>query len=335
MNLFQSIFGGGESRGRYPESLVEEAIERAVAVTDTRLRVLPGYRKALRQSAIHAIDHVIALVDGIPAHLTAGYREYSDDPRLAAVFTSAKDMFDMFSRNAALTEFLASTEGVGTERVTALLLAERVEKQVFGVDIVGDTLRHDVRQVSVSFSGHRLLDPKASEAETRRQLKRRAFDHLLSLALRRVAEVRVERADLTRQRDLLRRKLDALERGSWTFDASPGEPINTGDLLLELDAVEKQLGVVGTDAGVLNAHLEIVAGVLGEAEHHLWAEETTLYLDAMNIQREAEDPSGRRIALHELCNSRGARAIMLPLALAPAELPIREDFVAAAERHLY
>ena len=44
LKLFQSFFGGDESRGRYPESLVEAAIERTVDGTDSRLRLLPGYR---------------------------------------------------------------------------------------------------------------------------------------------------------------------------------------------------------------------------------------------------------------------------------------------------
>ena len=83
--------------------------------------------------------------------------------------------------------------------------------RILGMDLVGDRVQKDVAQVTVSFSGHRLLDPGCSEAETRRQLKRRAFDHLLSLALTRIAGMRVEREDLKRQRDLLRRKLAALE----------------------------------------------------------------------------------------------------------------------------
>ena len=32
---------------------------------------------------------------------------------------------------------------------------------------------------SISFAGHRLLDPSTGEEQMRRQLKRRAFDHLL------------------------------------------------------------------------------------------------------------------------------------------------------------
>jgi len=334
MKLFQSIFGRGETRGRYPESLIEAAIERAVDGTDSRLRLLPGYRKRLRKPVIQAIDHVIPLVDAISAPVAAGRSEHGTEPRLAAMFASAEDMLDIFGRDTALADFLASAEGAASPRVTTLLLAERVERNILGMDLVGDQVRRDVQQVAVSFTAHRLLDPRGDEAETRRQLKRRAFDHLLSLALTRIAEVRVEREDLMRQRDLLRRKLTALERGGWGFEAPEAGHTDPAALATELDAVTAQLDALGADQSVLHAHREIVAELLGDAPRQLWAEEITLYLDPMNIQRDPKDPSARRIVLQELHNARGRRVAMLPISLAPGDLPPREDFLTVAERYL-
>ena len=335
MKLFQSIFGGGETSGHYPESLIEAAIERVVDGTDSRLRLLPGYRKRLRKPVIKAIDHVLALVDQLPSAVPAGRVEHGAEPRLAALFASAADMLDIFARDAALADFLSRPDGECSPRVSTLLLAERREKNILGIDLVGDQVRRDVHQVAVSFTAHRLLDPTGGEEETRRQLKRRAFDHLLVLALTRVAEVHAEREDLTRQRNLLRRKLTALEEGHWGFDAPEVAQPDPVALTTELDAVTAQLDALGADAGVLRAHLEIVAELLGEAQRQLWGEEITLYLDPMNIQRDARDPSARQIVLQELHNARGRSAVMLPISLAPAALPPREDFVAAAQRYLY
>lgn len=334
MKLFQSIFGGGESRGRYPESLIELAIERAVDGTDSRLRLLPGYRKRLREPVIAAIDHVVALVDAIHEPLPAGARDHGNEPRLAALFASAADMLATFGRDEALTNFLASSEGRGVECVTALLLAERRERKTLGMDLVGDQVRRDVQQVAVSFTAHRLLDPTASETETRYLLKRRAFDHLLTLALTRLAEVREERGDLTRQRDLLRRKLNALEHGGWSFAAADADHPDAAALEAELDRITAQLDELGVDQSVLDAHLDIVVELLDDAPRQLWAEPIVLVLDAMNIQRDAGDPTARRIDLWELRNARGQRAVMLPLTIAPSELPEREDLVTAALRYL-
>lgn len=334
MKLFQSIFGGREAVGHYPESLIEMAIERSVEGTDPRLRLIPGYRKRLRAPVIRALDHVVALVDRFPAAVAAGLGDYRNDPRLSALFASGEEMQRVFARDRSLSEYLSGREGRGAERVTALLMARREEKNILGMDVVGDQVRRDVAQVTVSFSGHHLLEPQALEDECRRFLKRRAFDHLLALALARIAEARVERADLTRQRDLLQRKLRTMKRGTLSFDQpDPDEPDAAG-IQAEFDAVSRQLQALGADAGLLKAHLEIVAERLAEAEHQLWSEEIELCLAPMNIRRDPADPSGHVIVLHELQTARGARAVVLPVAIDPRELPRQEDFIAAAQRYL-
>lgn len=333
LKLFQSIFGGAVAQGRYPESLVEAAIERAVDGTDPRLRTLPRYRRLLREPVIHAVDHVIALVDGLPAPLAADRTGYGSDLRLRTVFASADRMLDVFATDRALAEFRDRGAG-GAEQATALLLVERVEKHVMGMELDGDMLRRDVAQIALDFRGHRLVDPTASAEETRRQLKRRAFDHLLSLALARIAEVRSERSELSQQRALLRRKLDALRQGRWGFDAPDAVAPQPAALQAELDETERQLSALGADAQTLHSHLEITTALLGEAERQLWGEGVELHLDRMNVQRDAHDAAARSVALQELHNARGRRLVMLLVSVKLGELPGRGDFFTEAQRLL-
>ena len=332
-DLFQSIFRGGEQQGRYPESLIEAAIERAVDGTDPRLRALSGYKKQLRTSVIHAIDHVVALVDGIPAPLPAGRGDYNADPRLRALFASADRMQEVFGHDAALNEFRDGPDN-GARQVVALLLAERVEKNVLGMELAGEMLRRDVAQVSVSFRKHRLIEVTSNEADTRRQLKRRAFDHLLTLALARIADVLGEKADLARQRDLLQHKLGVLKRGGWSLEAVEATPSEHAALIGELQEIETALAKLGTDANALQQRLDIVADLLGHAEQQLWAGDSVIHLDNMNIRRDAQDASAQRISLRELHNARGASLAMLLVTLAPGELPRRESVLSAAARYL-
>lgn len=332
LKLFQSIFGGDAGQGRYPEALVEMAIERAVDGTDPRLRALPGYRRRLRAPVIHAADHVIALVDSLPAPVSVTGRDVGGDPRLAALFASAEHLREAFAGDTALGEF--RDRHPGNDKVTALLLAERVEKNVLGMELDGELFKREVAQVAVNFRSHRLVDPDPGEAEMRRQLKRRAFDHLLSLALLRITEVQGERAGLNRQRDLLRRKLSALRHGGWSFDDAGGERPDPARLQSELDDIQDQLAALGVDDRVLSAHLDITADLLAEAERHFWGEELVLYLDRMNIRRDPQFASAREIRLQELHNARGRRLVMLPVVIDPSELPRREDAVTAAERYL-
>ncbi|KAA6185383.1 hypothetical protein F2Q65_08895 [Thiohalocapsa marina] len=225
--------------------------------------------------------------------------------------------------------------GQETNHVFALLLCKRSERTVLGVDLVDDRITRDVRQVAVSFDRHRLLDPMLSETEHRRHLKRRGFDHLLTLALTRMAEVQVEEADLLRQRDLLRRKRAALQRGGWSFEAGDAGRPDPAALQTELEAITQRLSALGADNNLLRTHLRIVVEVLQDAPQQLWAEPLTLSLDAMNIQRDANDASARHVHLWELCTAAGRRETMLPLNIPVAELPAHEDLVTAARRYLY
>jgi len=334
VRLFQSIFGRKEAVGRYPESLVEAAAERAVDATDSRLRLVPGYRKRLREPVVRAIDQVVALVDRIGPPVPAERSVHGTDPCLGAVFASADDMLEFLGRSATLRDFLATPEGAGAARITAAVLAQPVERNVLGMELAGDMVRREVAQVTVSFAGHRLVDPQAEEAETRRQLKRRAFDHLLTLALARIGERRLTRADLLRQRDLLVRKQKTLERGGWGFDAAQDEHPDVAALSAELDAITAELEALGADTAVLETHLGIVVEVLEAADRHLWGEDLTLFLDPMNIVRAAGDPRARRVDLLDLHNAEGRRAVLLPVSVVPADLPPREDFLTAVQRYL-
>ncbi|MBI1283863.1 MAG: hypothetical protein GC183_05955 [Thiobacillus sp.] len=331
--LLQSFFGGNETRGRYPESLIEMAIERAVDGTDSRLRLLPGYRKRLRAPVIQAIDHVVALVDDLPAPLAASRDGFNADPRLATLFVSAAQMLEVLGHDRAMLEYLSGSSGLA-DRLTALLLVERIEKNALGMELAGDQVRRDVAQLTVSFRNHRLVDVADSEAESRRLLKRRAFDHLLTLALARIAEAREERTDLARQRDVLRHKLATLERSGWSFEAGEATPPAPVSLQSELTDIETQLERLGSDAGVLSSHLDIVVEQLAQAEQLLQGDTFRMRLDSMNVQRDALDETGRDIELPEICNARGRRNVLLLISVIPGELPPRENLLASAYRYL-
>ncbi|HEX6735912.1 MAG TPA: hypothetical protein VF096_13965 [Azonexus sp.] len=332
LKIFQSIFGGPDSAGRHPDALIEMATERAIDGLYPRLRLLPGYRRQLREPVCTALDHVVALIDAFPAPLAARSANYAQSPLLTALFAAPEQMREVFASDPALGEFRAGHPG--GEPVTALLLAECREKNTLGMALEGEMLRRDVAQVTVSFARHRLADPAASEGETRRQLKRRAFDHLVGLALWRVSEARSERVELNQQRDLLRNKLGILQRGGWSFAEAAAEPVDALALQAELDQLEAQLAGLPIDERNMGGQLDILCEVLAGAERQLWATPGELYLDRMNVKRDAGHPDARPIRFTELHNARGERLAMLLLTLDPQELPAPESFSAQADRLL-
>ena len=99
--LFQSIFRpGADKLGTYPEDLIARAIGRAIDGTDPRLRAVSGHKKRLRPAVIHAIDHVVELVDKLPPPLVMNRRNYGADAELRAYFASADHMNEVLSRDA-------------------------------------------------------------------------------------------------------------------------------------------------------------------------------------------------------------------------------------------
>ena len=319
LRFLQSIFGGVE-RGHYPDSLVKEAIERAVDGTDPWLRAVSGYKKKLRPAIVRAIDHVVTLVNGLGPPIAASPGCYGIDPRLKAFFISTAEMRQIISGDRNLAEFLKGPAGKASQ-VIALLVMEKQEKMGFGVALSGDIVIHDVPQVTLGFEGHRLLDPTGSEDETRRQLMRRAYDHLLSIALGSIAIVKGERENLERHRALLQAKLDLFQRGGWGFDETGSSEIPHSAVLEEqLAQIETKLQEVGGDDRMLEVYMGIVTDVLGRPEEYLWPTRETVIVDRLGIKRSEPADGAPELTLDLLCNAAGQRRVMTLVALSGEEL---------------
>jgi len=317
LRLFHSIFGAEKGPEHYPETLVREAIERAVDGTDPWLRGLSGYSRKLRPAVLHAIDHVVTLVDGMEDALELSRQRYDDDPQLRLFFISAEQIDKLLATDPVLTAFHGEA-GHSAQSVWALLTMECEQRQVFGFEQQGEMIVRDVAQITVSMSGHRLIDPTAEQNETRRLLKRRAFDHLLTLALARIAAIQEVREDLVQHRTLLQSKLNYLQRGDWGFGGHGSDvPAPVAELQQKLDAIEIQLAEVGGDDRYLELNLAILIDVLANAEHQLWVEPLPLIVDRMGIRRNQASAEAPELVLTELHNKAGRRMVAR-LAMLPA-----------------
>lgn len=318
LRLLQSIFGK-DTRGGYPESLIREAVERTVEGTDPWLRAVSGYRKKLRPAIIRAIEHVVSLVDDLPPPVPMGLAGYSDDRILKSFFISAVEMKQILANDASLAPFREG-RGAGSARVFALLAMEKQETVAFGAGLSGDVVIRDVAQVTVSFAAHRFLDPSRDEAETRRLLKRRAFDHLLSLALKRLAGMKSDREDLERRRTLLQAKLNLLEREGWGFDrADAAVRQDVAAVEDRIGEIELQLLDLGGD-DMLDAYLATVADVVGRPGEYLWARHETIFVDRMGIKHPEPADDVPEIRLNMLYSADGRSQAVLLVALEKDEL---------------
>jgi hypothetical protein len=319
LKLLQSIFGSVKN-GAYTEDLVKQAIERVVDGTDPSLRAVSGYKKKLRPAVISAIDHVIALVDGLPQPVPLSLAGYTDDKLMKRFFISAADMRKILAGDRSLADFLA-IPGVASPAIHTLLAMEKEERVIFGAALSGEVVIRDVPQVTVSFDAHRFLDPSGDRKENSFQLKKRAFDHLIGLALKRLTSMKSERKDLERWRALLQSKLNLLERGGWGFegDGSRDKP-DAAAVEVQLGQIEAQLKELGGDDRMYEAYLGIVIDLLGHPEQYLLARSETIYVDRMGIKQDGPTEDAAALTLTVLHNAEGRSLVVLPVTLQGEEL---------------
>lgn len=312
LRLFHSIFGGEVER--YTDALIEAATERAVDGTDPWLRGLAGYRRKLRPAILHALDHVVSLADALHEPIELSREKYGKDPQLRLFFISAEQMESLVRTEPTLSGFRRET-GFDSRPAQALLTMELEQRRVFGVDMIGETIAKDVPQTTVGMTGHRFLDPALDLAETRRLLKRRAFDHLLTLALSRILSVEDVREELLTRRTLLQAKHDTLEGSGWGFSHSGESALPLDEIHRQLDEIEAQLLEVGGEDRYIEKHLEILVDVLSNAERQIWAQPLRIIVDRMGIRRNVATEDAPELELTELHNAAGRRLVVQMVAV--------------------
>lgn len=308
LKLFANVFGTSDEAGsKLPPALVKTVIERAVDGTDPRLRIVSGYAKTLKKPVLHAADYIIGLIDSLPEPVGVSKASLAADPALSALLYSAERTEQFISRDAAMLEFRKSYPAVSGP-ISALLVARRTEKHGFGYgEIDGETLK-DVPRTTIGFEQHLLVALAVDEQETRRLLKRRAFDQLLAVALSQLTERKEERDSLGSRRALLRSKLDIVQRGgSFTRHTGAGDKAKLQD---SLEAIEQQLEKLGASEDVLAENLATIADVLANAENHLWLEDKMLCLDRLYVVHDKPSASAPQVVFKEMHNSEGRQATL-------------------------
>lgn len=340
LRFLSSLFTPTAAEDESPDrDLIDAAIERAVDGTDRRLRALGDYRRRLREPVERAVDHVIALVDAMPAPAEISAQSFGADPRIRAFFSSVDHLHGVLGKLKDVREYRRHCAEIPADEIFGLLVMQKEERTVLGMELEGDAVRKDVVQVAVSFSHHRYIAPASSEKGTRWELKKRAFDFLIERALERLAQETRKRVELEHQRCLLRRKLDALRAGNWGLGSALADNGHNGadvDVMeAEIESIDAELGQFGTNSLGLDQSLDCIAGVLGRPKEWLDTRPVALRLDYRGIKlADSGPPAAGELQLTELFSATGARRIILPGRIPKGEIPDRPDVVKELSRYL-
>jgi len=179
---------------REAESL-SSAVETIVDGTDIRLRAIGNYQKRLRKSAREFIDYIEALVAGMPPAVKVSQTAYSSNSLVNTLFASTEAMHRLFSQSSPVQNYFNVAENRQRQEVFALLFLNRTVKNIFGAELRGEIILREVPQTSVSFSGHQLIAPQATEDAARRALKKTLFEGVIQQLRLQITQLRYGQTD--------------------------------------------------------------------------------------------------------------------------------------------
>jgi len=317
LDILRSIFAPSPVRtDAGHEALIQTAIERVVDGTDPRLRAVVGYKKRLTTAVARSVEYVTGLVDSLSPAVEISRKAFSSDAQLCAVFVSADHLQEVISSSYEIRDYLHKAALKPIEPIGCLLSMDLSQKKVLGVEQRGEILQRDVVQVAVNFSDHRLVGITSGESETRWEIKKRAFDHLIEAALLRILSVHTTRKKLDQQHQLLRAKLRAMKAGNCGLESvltpADGKYPDRVDIERQISAIEAELLAIRIGPATLKDLLECVASTLSAPSEYLRLERVSLTLDAMNITRsEPAGASATTLILDEVMGGDRRRIVLL------------------------
>ncbi|MCP5195564.1 MAG: hypothetical protein H6974_02030 [Gammaproteobacteria bacterium] len=342
LRLLQSIFTAAPSKpGKFDEALIRSAIERVVDGTDPRLRAVRNYQRKLWDAVEQAIEFVVAFVDTFPPAIELSRRSFTVDPRVRALFASPEQLREIISFSQGMLNYLQQNPGPLPETLYAVLVTERVEKNVLGMDLQGDLMRRDVAQTVVNFCDPRVSLPTDNADEGRRDAMKRVFDYLVEIALQRLVSTRNRKQQLEQQqRQLLQKKAQLYKASTLALEPLmelrvPGAP-DAGAIERQLQEIETELTRIRISSATIENHLAKVASTLREPEKHLRLERVTLHLNHMNVKMPPNSAYNTNILEFDeiLLRQDARRFTMLFVRFPSSELLPQPDFFDQARRML-
>jgi len=284
-NAFRHKLEERSSRQRqHGEAL--NAMEKVIDGTDSRIRLVSGYKKKLHNGVRTALEFTDELVARIPGTIEISSRNFVSDPYVNAFFVSVNDLHTIFSHSSEIRDFMEDDISRKDSQCCVLLCMKKTEKPILGMELSGDILKRDVQQTAVSFSDHRIYSPAPTEAATREGLRECLLGGLVTNALDRIMQDKVENLRLQSDRQMLYVKLRHLEyKLRNTHQGSQAHANMTNeieDIREKLRAIEGKL--MSARPATPQESLNHVNGVLKQPDKYIQLNKSTLRLDKMGIR---------------------------------------------------
>ena len=321
------------------QQLVADMTELVVETVDPRIRLQSRYAQKLEGSMRKTIEHLREAGRQPMAPLLLARAAWSDDPRLNAFFASADDVPALLGRSKVLHDFFGDASNRALGQAFALLAMKKEERNVLGARQEGDRVLHEVPQVTVSFSGHRLFAPSATLEATRLEIGRRIIGRLAQLALKRIVDLDMKAAELNERKAWLAARLRLVKLA---VDGAAGLLEDTAATRSQIAALDRELrqtvhDYIETKASVatLASYTGHIKAVFDHPEQYVSLRQSPMRLSRMGVRVDSAHAGPTNdFTLTELSIGEGM-VVSIALVRCPlAGLPAQTDALANAERYI-
>ena len=320
------------------EDVLAKAIDKAITLTNPRLKLVDGYQERMRGPVTRCVDYLRRTLADLPAEIEVSVANWSAMPVLHAFFARPEDLSSALCHSRNLRTFFDKYPEL--DKACIVLGMTYNERHIQGLSLRGDDIRLDPTQTVVDFSVPRVRICGHTDEEVRRLLGTQSFEYLVAQAMTEISEVRSEREELEDSRNLIRARLRLLQQqgpglGS-VFEAAP-ESAEQRKLEAQLLENERQLEELGSSQEVLENELGALCKVLADSERYLTFERKRLRLSTLNVlvdESSTDVASDVEFTMAVLSGIPKVRRAFVIGRMKRSELPALKLDIANAERFL-
>jgi hypothetical protein len=267
-----------------PRDELWEAVDLVAKLSHPNIHYVSNYRKKLMPAVENTLKYADELIIQIPGPVLVEADSWNSNPFIRTTFLNNKEFKDFFSEHKTLKDFFQKTSA---PRCCALLVMNRKDKRVFGVEMDGEILKRDVLQITVDFSDHQIVAPAISEEETRKELSLRVLSMLANQSLEEILSLIESKKDMETEKRILEIKFnmrDARVRSRKSF--LPDKSDNTGkaseahEMFGELD---RKIAKARLELDEPEDYLNRITELLYHPEQFLRSEPVRMFVNDMNI----------------------------------------------------
>jgi hypothetical protein len=262
------------------EALAE--IDRMIVAFGEKIPYLRNLRTDLVPSVSRALRYIGSIVGRIPGPVSFDPENWSVDPLLNGICVSEERIRAVLRSSRVLQHYFENNAG---DDAFALLIAEKFEKTVSGIEQEGEIVRRDVLQKAVFFDNHEILAPAGDLEDCRRTARSWLLAALFRQGAEQIDDLKFWKSELQEQHDRMEAKLGGHAASHHLRAPSAGDEDGDQSNAATLhDAIEEKLTEIENDLDAPDDYLAHLTQVLTNPERHLTVRSISLKLSRLGIR---------------------------------------------------